>query len=130
MPADLSKEAMIVYIKNSLIGFDDLRSPAMRAEKSNDLLTYIIVYFNHFITNFKTNMKLLVTIRERCVYFMTDEYACQFEYLVHTASILLDKINQAITEIQKNEKENCNCAACYQRKLNQIQHAESSGLVG
>ena len=110
MPADLSKKAMVIYVKNALVEFDHLRILDMRAEKITTLLTYILVYFNQFIANFKTNMNFLIVLRERCVYFIRNDHASPYKNLVHTASTLLDKINQAISDIkEKEEKEEKEC---------------------
>ena len=105
MPADLSKKAMVIYIKNALAEFDHLRILDMRAEKIITLLTYILVYFKQFVANFKTNMDFLIVLRERCVYFVSNDQASPYKNLVHTASTLLDKINQAISDIKEKEKE-------------------------
>lgn len=130
MPADLSKEAMVNYIKNTLLEFDHIRGPSIRAVKANDLFTYILTYFKHFIDNFKLNMKFLDVVRRKCIDFVNDGQAVQFEYLVHTSLTLLEKMNQAISEIQKNQKIECNCQGCQLRKNQHVQHAELVGLVG
>lgn len=131
MPADLSKEAMTIYFKNALEDFVRTRGPSLRAKKANDLFTYILTHFNHFIANFKMNVKFFKVIRGKCIEFIEDdEVVSDFEYLVHTSVTLLEKLNDAILEIEQNE---CGCLVCFLRRnahIQYVQYAESVGLVG
>lgn len=127
MPADLSKEAMTIYIKNALEDFVRTRGPSLRAEKANDLFTYILTYFNHFMSNFKMNMKFLDVVRGKCIEFIKDDKASEYEFLVHTSLTLLEKLNDAISVINQE----CGCQACCLRRASHyVQYAESVGLVG
>ena len=132
MPADLSKEAMLTYIKQSFCEFEQIpkKDPARRAEKCNDIFSYILIYFNHFLKNFGSN-SLFKTIHQKCVEFINDPNVNRYENLVMTCLSLMDKMNVVLIEnlniLNKKNDGQCNCQGCVKKMI--IRH-EQAGLVG
>lgn len=130
MPADLSKKAMVYFIKDRLLNVANIRGNSQekidqRAAYANEIFTYILFYFNRFILNFKDEFNFLKTVRERCLYFINDESVVHYHKLQNTLLLLLEKLNEYLL----NNDNGCKCCNCNARRLH-IVKAEQEGLVG
>lgn len=131
MPGNLSKEAMVVYFKTSLNRFHSLKRDE-RAQEGNNLLSYILNYFDHFIQNFGESLNFIKIVEGKCVEFIMDEKAASdFPHLIETCIALQEKLSNHHNDCD-DRKRNRKILDKFKNKLaaQKIKKAESAGLVG
>lgn len=128
MPCDLSKEAMTVYFRTILERFDSLKREE-RAREGNNLLSYILTYFNHFIQNFGQSAKFINVIHRKCIEFISDEtVAINYPYLMETSLSLKEKLEE-FKRGQYDEHRRKEILNYFKAKL-AAQKAAQVGMVG